>query len=323
VILFGDDLTFPENSFYALQAASSLPSPPSWTTLVGQAYRITATANAPDLRGRSISFNYLGSEVPPGEEPGLLIYFWGGASWQRLPTTLDSYHNSASAPVPGPGLYALMSSVAVPLYNAGWNLFPYPVQATRPVTEALASIDGYYTTVYSYVGTDTTDPWKVYDVDAPTWVDDLHTLEYGRAYWIRATEPITVLLKGGTAPTMAAQATTAGIPIPPATYYGEVQAGAGFTPAAGMQVYVWVNDTLCGQAQTRAIGGQIVYVVDVPADDGGASAGCGVPGRVVRFQIETQHMATTAVWSNDRPQALALSPDPQSRLYLPLIARGP
>jgi len=72
-------------------------------------------------------------------------------------------------------------------------------------------------------------------VDAPDWVNDLHTLEYTQAYWIRATEAITVLLKRGTTPAEA-QATTAGLPIPPATYYGVVQAGANFTPAAGMQV---------------------------------------------------------------------------------------
>ena len=55
--------------------------PPPWATLVGQAYRLSATADAPTLAGTSLSFNYLGSEVPPGEENWLKLYFWNNPEW--------------------------------------------------------------------------------------------------------------------------------------------------------------------------------------------------------------------------------------------------
>jgi hypothetical protein len=83
VILFGEELDFEEGEFFALQAATTIPSPPPWTTVVGQGYRLSASANAPDLGGTSISFSYLGSEVPSGEEDWLRLHFWDGVSWQQ------------------------------------------------------------------------------------------------------------------------------------------------------------------------------------------------------------------------------------------------
>ncbi len=56
----------------------------------------------------------------------------------------------ASTPTQGPGVYALMSSIEITIDGPGWNLFAYPVAANRPVTDALISITGYYTTVYGY-----------------------------------------------------------------------------------------------------------------------------------------------------------------------------
>ena len=63
---------------------------------------------------------------------------------------------------------------------------------TRPVTDALISIVGFYTTVYSYRPADAQDPWKLYDVTVPDWVNDLRTLEFGRGYWINVSKPITL-----------------------------------------------------------------------------------------------------------------------------------
>ncbi len=70
-----------------LHAAGDLgrPQPAAWATLVGQAYRLAATANAPSLAGTSLSFSYLGSEVPPGEEQWLKLYFWDGLPGGNCP----------------------------------------------------------------------------------------------------------------------------------------------------------------------------------------------------------------------------------------------
>jgi hypothetical protein len=329
VILFGEELAFDEDEFFVLQAAASV-QPPPWATLVGQAYQLSASPAAPSLAGTSLNFRYLGGAVPPGEEAGIHIYFWdsdpaacrprSAPCWRQLPTYLDTYHNEAAAQVQGPGLYALMTSIEVPLHHPGWNLFSYPVHATRSVTEALRSIDGYYTTLYGYAGAGAADPWQVYDIDAPAWVSDLSTVRFGQGYWINATQAITVSFKGEPAlSTAAAQATAEAIPNPPSTYYGAVQAGSSLTPVAGMPVLARVNGTICGRGNTRAVGGQIVYVVDVLADGSGAAAGCGAAGRIVTFQLGDRMLGATAVWDNSRPHELSLGA--HARAYLPAVRR--
>jgi hypothetical protein len=327
VMLFGEDLTFEEGEFFTLQAATTLPSPPPWTTVVGQAYRLSASPNAPDLSGTSISFGYLGSEVPPGEEGWLKVYFWDGDVWQPLSTRLDTYHNVASAPIQGAGLYALMSSIEISLHGPGWNNFAYPVQGTRPVTEALLSISGYYTTVYGYDATDLDDPWKVwkvYDVTAPTWVNDLHTLEFGRGYWINVSEAITLLLKGASDVTFqqvqdVTLTTASNIPSPPATCYGEVLDGPGFEATIGLPVTAWIDGNLCGRSWTREVGDQIVHTVSVFAEAPAGRVGCGMLGRTVTFKVGSQTMRPTAVWDNSGVWKLALGSG--FRVYLPLVIK--
>ena len=179
-------------------------------------------------------------------------------------------------------MYALMASVKIPLYGPGWNNFAYSVHATQPVTEALLSIQGFYTTVYGYEPTDTADPWKVYDVTVPEWVNDLEVLEFGHGYWITVTEDITLYLKGALD---AALAPEVALQTPPATYYGAVLPGFNFTPESGLTVTAWVDGNRCGRSQTLEVGGKVVYVVAVHAyaESPGDGVGCGLPGRTVRF----------------------------------------
>jgi hypothetical protein len=149
----------------------------------------------------------------------------------------------------------------------------------------------------------------VYDVDAPAWVNDLTTLEFSHGYWITVTQDVVWRIRGpsyarrgGPAPGQAGS-----ILNPPATYYGEVQAGSGFTPTAGMVVIARINGNVCGQGQTLLVGGQVVYSVKVLADGPGAP-GCGAPGRTVTFEVATRTMATTTWWNNDRVWYLPLTP---------------
>ena len=322
VILFDNHLDFEEGEFVTLQAATSIPSPLPWATTVGHAYRLVGSAGAPDLTEASISFSYMGSEVPPGEEAWLRVYFWDGVSWERLPTQLDAYHNHAVARVQGEGVYALMSSLEIPLYTPGWNLISYPVQGTRPITEALQSIEGSYTMVYGYVVTDTVDPWRVYGVGAPPYVNRLDELQFAQVYWISMTEATTWYVRGGSAPMLDAGGLqdVQSMHIPPATYYGSVSGGAGFTPTAGMTVTARVNGNLCGQSQTMEVDGEIVYFIHVSADDSAATAGCGAPGREVVLQVGTSAVTATAAWDNNRLWELPLGSGKQ--LYLPLVLNG-
>ena len=87
-------------------------------------------------------------------------------------------------------LYAfgsIPSASDISLYT-GWNLVGYPSQTTRPITEALASIEGKYDLVYAYDGWDAADPWKKYNVAAPPFLNDLTEMGPGWGYWIRVSE---------------------------------------------------------------------------------------------------------------------------------------
>jgi hypothetical protein len=316
VILYGEALDFEDGEFYALQAATTVPSPPPWATVVGQAFWLATSADAPNLVGTSLSFNYLGTEVPQGEEDWLHVYYWNGAAWMQLPTQLDTYYNIASAPTQDEGLYALMSTIEIPLHGPGWNTFAYPVPGTRPVEEALEPIEGYFSVVYGYVVTDTLDPWKVFGPSAPDWVNDLAQFKFGHGYWIHMTESITLPLKGG------ATATAATLPVPPTTYYGAVGPGSTFTPAEGMTVTAWIAQNLCGQAEMIKVEGQIVYVMEVLADDFGKAAGCGAAGRTVHFKVGDEYLAPSAPWDNSRVQEVPLHSMPL-RFYLPLVLQAP
>ena len=149
-------------------------------------------------------FNYLEREAPAGEEAGIRIYYLDEANatagWQPLATTLNTDFNLASAQVRGPGVYALLTSVEIPLAQ-GWNLIAYPVHATRPVSEALRSIDAAYTVIYGYDPGNPTAPYAVYchrDCDVPVYKGHppLEVLTFGRGYWLYVDRPVTLYLKG-------------------------------------------------------------------------------------------------------------------------------
>lgn len=81
-----------------------------------------------------------------------------------------------------------LSSGTVPL-QTGWNLVGYPSLEPRSVSDALASIEGLCTLVYTYDLSDEADPLKVYDPAASPGANDLTEMVPGRGYWIRVTEP--------------------------------------------------------------------------------------------------------------------------------------
>ena len=79
------------------------------------------------------------------------------------------------------------SSTEISLYT-GWNLVGYPSQTTRPITEALAGIEGKHDLVYAYDAWDAEDPWKKYNTAAPPFLNDLTEMGPGWGYWIRVSE---------------------------------------------------------------------------------------------------------------------------------------
>ncbi len=70
----------------------------------------------------------------------------------------------------------------------GWNLVGYPSTQAKSITNALSSIEGKYALVYAYDASDTADPWKKYDVNAPPYANDLTEMRSGLGYWIKVSE---------------------------------------------------------------------------------------------------------------------------------------
>ncbi|MEW5870357.1 MAG: FG-GAP-like repeat-containing protein [Chloroflexota bacterium] len=308
VILYGD-VIFDPQTFYTLQAITRLPADLPWATQVGLPYRLTASAGAPDLTLTSIGISYLSQDAPPGEEQWISMYYWNGIRWRILPTTLDTYQNTASASTQGPGVYVLMSSYPIPL-SPGWNLFAYPVSGSRSVTETLASIAGNYGPVYSYNPAYGADPWKLYSPTVPGWVNDLSTFTFGSGYWISVTQNITTsygitLYIKGAASTLLRP--TSGFPVPPATYYGTLSGDPSFAP--GQALSAWVGSQLCGSGQAFSAENSLVYVLDVFSIL--QMPGCGLPGQEIHFragsQIGDRLLLPAGRWLDGQPWRLDLS----------------
>jgi hypothetical protein len=168
----------------------------------------------------------------------------------------------------------------------------------------------------------------VYGVGAPSYVNRLHRLQFGQGYWISVTRPITWYLGRGSDPLVVSDMQVAqSMESPPATYYGPLLAGQGFTPTAGMAMTAWVAPSagsgqgakLCGQGRTLEVGDEVVYSIHVSADGPGGAAGCGEPGRYVIFKVGSRLMSPAPVWDNNRLWELALRPS--WCIYLPLVLR--
>jgi hypothetical protein len=323
---------FSDTGVAALQALSVLPNLDPWLTPVGQGYRVETVPGMSAPISRSIAFQYLQRLVPPGYENLITIYFSQdeGQTWRRLQTELDLGENLALAtmPTPAEGIYVLVVSIPIqPSFGVGWNTFGYPVQETRLITDALASINGKYTAVASFDPTlPVTQPWRTYfvTVTAPfvSMVNTLTQTEYTRAYWLYATEAVTLFL----APENGLnQIQAPGRPLnvqpPPAVYYGWITATNSFTPVVGMAVTAWVNGTLCGQTTVQPWAGQLAYKIQVAAEGlTGSPNGCGDSGQQIRFEVGGQAMGALRSWDNSQAWLQSLSSS-GFRVYLPMVVR--
>jgi hypothetical protein len=324
VIIFSDEQDFPAGEFYTVQTAGWVPPAPPGRTQVGQGYWLRASAGAPSLNAASINIGYQERNVPAGEEASLQLYRWDGVAWSLINSTPDLDENEVVARLRGPGLYTLMAGVGLSLSGPGWNLISYPVQGEQPVAEALASIEGAYSTVYGYAASDSANPWRIYDDTlAPEWqwINDLETLSFGNVYWLRATEAITLYLSSGASTPATRNQLTSFADGPPATYYGRVVATANFTPTVGMSVEAFINGVSCARSTVRQVDNQLVYVLKVRAA-GSGSGNCGAAGRNVEFRINGQSIEAITGWFADGAVRYDLgAPTPGPRLLIPMIRK--
>ena len=69
------------------------------------------------------------------------------------------------------------------------------------------------------------------------------------------------------------------------------------------------------------VGGQVVYAINVLAEEGGLP-GCGAAGRLVRFQVGPQIANPVAAWDDSRLWEVPLSRSTsQFWMYLPLVLK--
>jgi subtilisin-like proprotein convertase family protein len=304
--LYGRVVNYLAGNYYSLQGQQLVPDAPAWRLPVGRPYRFVSSPGAITLSGISINIGYLEQEVPYGAEGGIGIYFQpaSGGNWRLLPSTrFDPTRNEVAAKLAGDGTYLLMTTL--PLRN-GWNNISFPWQEPTPIRTALDRLGAaYYTAIYGYNGNDTADPWKVFDPAAPPYVNDLTTMEYGQGYWIA--------IEGLPNATQAARTSTT-VPVPPATYYGQLLASGTFSPTVGMKVQALIGEKVCGEATTLTYQDRIVFSITVPADDGAIYSGCGLAGRTITLTANGTTLPYNLVWTNDRPREVRLT-------RLPMIFR--
>jgi hypothetical protein len=199
-----------------------------------------------------------------------------------------------AATAAGPGIYALIAQLDV---HEGWNLISYPWPQAEGIAAATARLNAtpgrQYSTIHGYDQRDAADPWKVYDSDVPSWVDDLSQLDYGRGYWF--------IVPIGGAPPQPAAAGLADVPTPPATFYGFLPIH-GAPATAGLPVQARVGSAVCGTSTTFQPAGtrQVVFKVEVKPAGQGAPAGCGASGQLVTVSVGGVTIGG-AKWDNTRP----------------------
>ena len=118
------------------------------------------------------------------------------------PAAADLKANDPPNNVTGYGNLDLASAQAgpstwdIPLAE-GWNLVSFPLAPeSTAILDVLASIDGQYDIVYTYLSWDTADPWKTYNVALPPFLNDLTQLDERTGLWIHMTAAGTLTVSG-------------------------------------------------------------------------------------------------------------------------------
>lgn len=123
------------------------------------------------------------------------------------------------------------------------------------------------------------------------------------ASWIRM--PILALAATG-ALAVSAIAFAQAPPNPPSRFAGSVTINGAPAPS-GASIQAKVGSANCGSAAVFIEAGQSRYVVDVPATDSGANAGCGTDGATVSFTVNGVAAAQTGTWANFKLSELNLT----------------
>ncbi|MCG2768192.1 MAG: hypothetical protein L6435_07395, partial [Anaerolineae bacterium] len=102
------------------------------------------------------------------------------------------------APTPTPTPTPIAGTL---LLASGWNLVSVPEHPddTSPAA-VLSSIAGHYDLVYAYDASDQNDPWKRFDPSAPSFSNDLLTIDESKGLWLHTTSSVSWVLPSSTSP---------------------------------------------------------------------------------------------------------------------------
>jgi hypothetical protein len=80
----------------------------------------------------------------------------------------------------------------------GWNLFSIPcITDNTSLDYMLSNISGNYNSIHAYETSDAEDPWKAYNPDLPSWVEqDLTTIDEKKGYWINMKDTGIINISG-------------------------------------------------------------------------------------------------------------------------------
>ena len=131
-----------------------------------------------------------------------LVYAWDSSvtsnNWLRadnIPINTDNLtqidesmglwvHMTAADTLEVTGTYPVSTTIPLRITAGGWNLVGYPSGSTAAPVSVLSPNT---TLVYTYRASDTADPWKLYDVTAAPFINDLTAMTPTWGYWIYVT----------------------------------------------------------------------------------------------------------------------------------------
>jgi len=141
-----------------------------------------------------------------------LVYAWDANStanpWLRFDpnvgygntlTTLDEtmgfwIYMSQEATLTVFGTQPVTTEIDLSITAGGWNLIGFPALDSADLPDVLSTIEEDYTLIFAYHAADTSDPWKVFDIEAPIWSNDLTQMAPGWGYWIFVTDNTTLVI---------------------------------------------------------------------------------------------------------------------------------
>ena len=154
-----------------------------------------------------LSVEATGNDVWESRQVILPDFYVSSSSWNylrfdntRYPPNYDHWgiRNLVLVGTPTPTPTPIAGTL---LLASGWNLVSVPEHPddTSPAA-VLSSITGHYDLVYAYDASDQNDPWKRFDPSAPSFSNDLLTIDESKGLWLHTTSSVSWVLPSSTSP---------------------------------------------------------------------------------------------------------------------------